>query len=349
MEQDNATLNRVFSDILSREGITVPIQRIEVEGLRDEPGFHWSNPGLKAVSVIAGDRRFSYVVKRLGEHAKREVLVYRALSCYQGFPIPRLFHDVYDGEKGEYWIVTERCVGRPFERQEEFWEQSGLLLARMHAAFWGKTSALPDLFRLERLPDRAWTAVKKMEKGLYSLPAVEMAVLKDVAGPILSDLRDTLEGVGHGSLPVAPPPANCLIHKAFHPPEIMWRRVDERYTPVAVDWEAARVGAPEEDFATAGSLLARGEDDLVKVFVGSYLDELNIRGISLSGDQFLVAVRREALLGQMEGVPWLVSQYLRKRGDEAYAAWCKWVVKGIPVMLSFIRRGIEEGELYRGG
>ena len=87
MKQDSATLNRVFSAILSREGITAPIESLGVEGLRDEPGFHWSNPGLKAVSVIAGYRHFSYVVKRLGEHAKREVLVYRELSSYEGFPI----------------------------------------------------------------------------------------------------------------------------------------------------------------------------------------------------------------------------------------------------------------------
>ena len=349
MTQDIAMLKGVFSTILSREGITAPIQQFDVEGLRDEPGFHWSNPGLKSVSMTAGDRQFSIVVKRLGEHAKREVLVYRALSGHEGFPIPRLFHSVYDDEKAEYWIVTERCVGRPFDCQEPFWEQCGLLLARIHAAFWRRTDALPDLFLIERAPARALTVVRKLIDFLDSLSAGDAGALSHVAGSILSELRPALARVKRERLPVAHPPAKCLIHRAFHPPEIMWRRLDEGYTPVAVDWEQARIGAPQEDFATAGSLLARGEDDLVQVFVGSYLDELNTHGIPLSGEECLISVRSEALLGQMETAPWLVSQYLRKRDEATFAGWCKWVVKELPVVLGYIQRGVEEGDLYGGG
>lgn len=348
MTQDNAALTKVFSSILSQEGITAPIQRIDVKGLRDEPGFHWSNPGLKSVSVIAGDRDFSFVVKRLGKHAKREVLVYRFLCSYEGFPIPRLFHDVYDDDKGEYWIVVEQCAGRSFDREEPFWEQCGLLLARIHAAFWDKTGALPDLFRIERPPDRAWTAVKKFLSFLDSLPAEEAVALEHAAGPILSDLRDTLEGVNRERLPVAAPPANCLIHKAFHPPEIMWRQMDEGYMPVAVDWEVARIGAPQEDFATAGQLLAQGDEGLVRVLVDSYLDELKRHGICVSGDQFLVAVRGDAILGQLEITPWLISQYLRQYDDESFAKWCEWAIGRIPQLLGYIRCGIGVGDLHQG-
>ena len=348
MKQDNATLTRIFSFILSQEGITAPIQWINVKGLRDEPGFHWSNPGLKSVSVTAGNRHFSFVVKRLGKRAKREVLVYRFLSNYEGFPIPRLFHNMYDDDKGEYWIVTECCIGRPFDRKEQFWEQCGLLLARIHVAFWDKTDALPDLFRTEPPTDRTWTAVKKLIGFLDSLPGEETVALEHVAGPTLSDLRTALEGVSHERLPVAPPPANCLIHKSFHPPEIMWRQTDEGYVPVAVDWETARIGAPQEDFRVAGQLLAQGEDGLVQVLLDSYLDELNTHGISLSRDQFLIAVRGDAILDQMETTPWLVSEYLRRRDDKSFAKWCEWVVKEIPRILGYMRCGIEEGEICQG-
>ncbi len=120
MKYDDATLTRLFSSILSLEGISAPIQRIDVNDLRDEPGFHWSNLGFKSVSVTAGNRHFPFVVKRLGKHAKGEVMVYRFLSNYQEFPIPRLFHDMYDDDKREYWIVMERCIGRSLAHKEQF-------------------------------------------------------------------------------------------------------------------------------------------------------------------------------------------------------------------------------------
>lgn len=115
MKQDDIAMNVVFSAILQREGVAAPIEKINAQELRDEPGFHWSNPGLKLVHVTAGVRQFAFVVKRLGKHARREVLVYRFLSNHPAFPIPRLFHDVYDDSRDEYLIVTERCIGRPID------------------------------------------------------------------------------------------------------------------------------------------------------------------------------------------------------------------------------------------
>ena len=346
--QEDPTLTTVFSSILSQQGITDPIQKIDVQGLHDEPGFHWSNPGLKVVSVTAGERNFSYVVKRLGRHAKREVLVYRFLSNYETFPIPRLFHDVYNDDTEEYWIVTEKCIGRPLARKEQFWEECGVLLSRIHAAFWGKIDALPSLFHLERPSHRRHTIVKDLREFFDSLSATEAATVEQITGPAaLNDTRTALQRVNLERLPAVAPPMNCLIHKSFHPPEIMWRQTGEGYVPVGVDWETARVGAPQEDFGVVGQLLAKGEEDLFQVLLSTYLDELGGHGISLPREPFLAAVRGEAAQDQMKLAPWLVSQYIKRSDDESFAGWCDWAAQEIPRILEYVRRHVATGEVYQ--
>ncbi|MBN1402102.1 MAG: aminoglycoside phosphotransferase family protein [Anaerolineae bacterium] len=346
-EWRDPTLGPVLSATLARQGITQPIDRIEVEGLRDEPGFHWSNPGLKLLTVTVGDWRGSFVVKRLGAHARREVLVYRFLADYPDFPLPRLYHSIYDEENGEYWILMERCVARPLGGQTQFWEQCGLLLARIHAAFWDHTDDLPALFHLERPPERAWTAAQKLRVFLSSLAEADRLALDQIAGQALEELRPALEHVHRERLPTEPPPDRCLIHKSFHPPEIMWRETEAGYPQVAVDWETARVGAPQEDFRAAGGLLAQGEQGLCDVLVSTYLDELARHGIHLPRDPFWIAVRHEALLDEMATVPWLVAQFLRRRDDELFSVWCDWVVQEIPRLLGHIARAIKAGDLER--
>lgn len=346
MKKEETILKNVFSSILSNEGITTPIDRIDVEGLRDEPGFHWSNPGLKSIRVTVGETELNFVVKRLGEHSKREVLIYRFLADYPKFPMPRLFHNIYDDEKNDYWFVTERCVGRSFSKSEDFWRECGLLLARIHAIFWEKTNSLPDLFNPPRESDRALRMVENLIAFIDGLSKQEIADLPEAIGPILDDLRVTLVDVDYERLPSEPPPVKCLIHKSFHPPEIMWREVDDGFLPLAVDWETARIGAPQEDFGVIGQLLSQGEEYLVRVLLDAYLNELSKWGVSLSFSSFMADVRREAILGQLSVAPWLVTEFLKRRDEKAFAEWSEWAAREIPCGLAYLRKGILDGDLY---
>ena len=147
---DTSKLRSAFSTILQKNGITDPIEKLEILGIQDEPGLHWSNPGLKKVVVFVHDKYFPYVVKILGVHSKREILIYRFLSNQNDFAIPNLYYDVFKDDEKEYWMVIEECISCEFSTSEAFWEQVGILLGRIHYPYWNKTDDLPEFFKIER-------------------------------------------------------------------------------------------------------------------------------------------------------------------------------------------------------
>lgn len=338
----------VFASILSRNGITAPLEKLEIEGVHDEPGFHWSNPGVKMVSAFAGGKRYPFVLKRLDEHSKREALVYRFLSGQEGFPIPRLFHDMYDDDRKEYWIVIEQCVSRDFTRPEDFWKQCGLLLARIHVAFWGRVDTLPRFFYIDIETERLRKAVDSLTGFLESLSSQENEILDNELELSLSNLRSALDGVVRERLPELSRVGRCLLHGAFHSPEIMWREISGEYVPLGVDWERSKVGIPAQDLAVGVSkLLAKGEDALFAKFLDTYLSELSVHGVTLARDEILSSVRHEALAHMMAAeIPFVLQTYLRVRHDEAFTEWCQWLRQDIPDSLQFIQSEIESGRIY---
>lgn len=345
---EESAFTGVFASIISKEGITDPIDRLELEGIHDEPGFHWSNPGVKLVSAYACGQRYPFVLKRLGEHSKREVPVYRFLSVQEAVPAPKLFHDMYDDDRKEYWIIIERCVGREFDRPEDFWEQCGLLLARIHAPFWDRTDALPDFFHMDMETERLRKAVEKANGFLESLEAQEKADLEHETGFSLSSLHSVLKGVNRERLPDPPDAGHCLIHGSFHSPEIMWRDTPDGYMPVGVDWERSRAGIPAEDLAfSVNTLLAKGEDSLFGVLLDTYLSELGRHGSTLSRDSIEASICYENLVHTMSAlIPFLLPTLLRVRHDEAYREWCLWARQDIPQSLRFLQSEIESGRIY---
>jgi hypothetical protein len=55
-------LYQVFSSILLENGIKASLEKFDIEGVHDEPGFHWSNPGVKMVSALAGGKSYPFVL-----------------------------------------------------------------------------------------------------------------------------------------------------------------------------------------------------------------------------------------------------------------------------------------------
>ena len=338
----------MFSTILSGDGITASIENLEIEGIMDEPGLHWSNPGVKQASVYAGGTCHQFVVKRLGEHSKREILVYRFLSAQKGFPIPRLYHDVYDDNTQEYWMVIERCVGRQFTNTGDFYEQCGLLLARIHAPFWDKTDTLPDFFQTRKETRRLPKAIDRLSAFIESLSKREIITLEAGLGTSIDELHSAVSKVNREYLPESLETTRCLIHGSFHPPEIMWREVPGEYTPVGVDWEGSRVGNPTEDLSfSVQNLLAKGEDTIFSDFIDTYLSELKEHGVNRDRDEISADTRHEAHVRMMSRqIPFVLQTYLRVHNDDSYAGWCRWFWQNHPDTMRFVQSEIESGRIY---
>ena len=348
MMSEESKMDSVFQFILSNKGITAPIEKLEIEGVMDEPGLHWSNPGVKQISVYANGKRHQFVLKRLGDHSKREILVYRFLSAKNGFPIPRLYHDVYDDNTKEFWMVIERCVGRDFPNLADFYEQCGLLLARIHASFWDRINTLPEFFRTKTERVRLGNAIDRLSRYLESLSKQDIMNLDEELGISIDDLHSVVHEVDREGLPVSLETARCLIHGSFHSPEIMWREVSGEYIPVGIDWESSRIGIPAEDLAFGiPTLLAKGENDMFSNLVDTYLSELKAHGINLDRDKISTSIRHEAHIKLMSSViPFVLQTYLKVRDNESYTKWCQWLKQDIPKTIRFVQSEVESGHIY---
>ena len=345
---NNIVLNEVIPSILYDMGISSPVDRIEIDGLIDMPGHHWSNPGVKQISAYAGGDEYRFVLKTLAEHSKREIDVYKFLNAIENFPIPRLYHSVYDEENGEYLMIIERCLERDFPAPEEFWEECGKLLARIHSVFWNKSDSLPSLFHLEQKTDRMTIAVERLKEFFDSLNNGNVNLLESELNVSLTDLRSCLEEIDITCLPAVSTPALCLLHGSFRSPEIMWRETHDGYTSLGVDWEACRIGHPAVDLAFGvQNLLPKGESGLFDTFLDSYIRELEPDELITDRDSLITIARQESLIKVMDGViPFLLQTYMKVRNDESYRKWCEWLKSSLSDTIRYVIDTITSGDIY---
>jgi aminoglycoside phosphotransferase (APT) family kinase protein len=314
----------------------------EIRGLRDEPGFHWANPGIKEVTVHLGDTQHAMVLKSLTEQSRREVLVYRFLDQQQGFPSPRLYDSGYDEDGRDFWIVTERCVGKDCGGTAGFHHEIGILLARIHAAFWNRTDALPSLFHQPRGDGGMAAALGRLRKFVQALTRDQSGQLDDDLNGVFAALVAAQKGMEPeypGTDSRAP---RCLIHGAFHPPEIMWRERSGRYDPVGVDWESSYAGQPEEDFAAvSGKLFSREDEVSLQALYDAYGSEMKHREICVDVKALRLAVRRLAVVHMLgTTIPFVAQQYLRKAGDSDFSKWLVWAKEELSHSVRFVTREI---------
>lgn len=345
---DILKLHPIFASILLKNGITDPIDKIEIQGIEDEPGLHWSNPGLKKILLSVQDRSFSYVVKTLGEHSKREILVYRFLANKHNFPMPDLYHDVLKEDEKEYWIVIEECLSREFSASEAFWEQVGILLGSIHCQFWNRTDDLPEFFSITPKVAEMAQAFRIFSDFLESLNPEEKELLERDVMFSSDDMKKVLEGVDYNSILERTDTAKCLVHGAFHHPEIMWIKRENKYRPVGVDWEQARIGVPGEDLRIGADLLAEEDLRSFDTLFDTYLEIMNANRIEISRDELVTAARRKKLIHRMGNeIPWLLRQYLIVCEDIQFANWCQWVRNNMPNKLEFMKSEIKGDLLYK--
>ena len=110
-------------------------------------------------------------------------------------------------------MFIERCIERNFTDSKEFWAQCGLLLARIHAAFWDKVDALPEFFHVNIDKERLGKAIYELMDFMESLTSEDIATLEKDLGLSLTGLRSSLESVDGKRLPEpgVPSPVVCRV------------------------------------------------------------------------------------------------------------------------------------------
>lgn len=345
---NNIMFDNILSSILLDMGITTPVGKFEIDGLLDTPGHHWSNPGVKQISAYSGGNEYHFVLKTLAEHSKREIEVYKFLNTLEDFPVPRLYYSAYNEENDEYWMIIERCLERDFREPKAFWNECGILLARIHSVFWNNTEHLPIFFHPEQKTDRLAAAVGRLHEFLDSLSVSDVDILESEIDVSLNDLNSCLEDTDIERLTDLQTPDLCLIHGSFHSPEIMWRETHDGFTPLGVDWESSRIGSPAEDLCFAAqNLLPKEEGVLFELFMDSYFKELAENEIHTDRKSLLTLIQQEALIKITDGViPFLLQTYLKVRKDKSFEKWCEWLRGSLPNTTRYILDLISSGEIY---
>ena len=235
-------------------------------------------------------------------------------------------------------LCLEHCVGRPFADPRGFWQEVGSLLARIHAMFWDDTGALPAVFDVPRSDAWAWESVRVLTDYVDGLNDDQRATLDDMVGTCWRDLADAAASLEPERMPrTAHSAVRCLVHRAFHAPEIMWREVaGGGYESLAVDWEKASIGVPGQDFRVVSELLSDGRDDLVDTLFDAYFTTLSQHGIRPDVEALRASAYCEAFFDQMVGTRWLLRKYVYVRDDPQLESWREWARQVMPGRIRYL-------------
>lgn len=339
---DKTSIKEIIQHTILNAGLGDKFDSLQISGLKDEPGYHWSNPGVKKIKVKIKDKMHEFVLKNLHDHSKKEALVYRFLNKIDDFPIPKLYHSKYDENEKHYWIITELCVVKEFGDFSFFWKEIGQLLAKIHYPFWEKTDKLPECFKVNKNTDQFIDSVNGFLQFYRSLSEDQIKKIDSLFDSKFSKFVKTIKQVSFDKLPKISETEKCLIHGSFHPPEIAWRKQNGEFVQIGVDWERSRIGIPEEDLqCVVGQLLSENKisetNDLVKV----YLEEMTKYGINFNYDSFFASVKKHACFQVIRSeLPFLIGQYLRFEKDSKFHNWLAWAKEVIPGRLDFSRNEI---------
>ncbi|MFW9879278.1 MAG: hypothetical protein ACFFG0_39880 [Candidatus Thorarchaeota archaeon] len=88
----NRFTKNFFEEVISkRTKKPIKIEGLKIESYYDDPGLHWSNPGVKKVSISTSGEEIELFIKVLQERSKREILVCKFLREFPNFPIPKVY------------------------------------------------------------------------------------------------------------------------------------------------------------------------------------------------------------------------------------------------------------------
>ncbi|MFW9784844.1 MAG: hypothetical protein ACFFFB_21370 [Candidatus Heimdallarchaeota archaeon] len=222
----NNKFNRTFfEDIISKQNKRdIKIKKVRIENYFDDPGFHWSNPGIRKVTLTSNIGRIELIIKILHDRSKREILIYRFLSNYQDFPIPKVYSTEWD-EKNKYYVLIIEfgsTIGEwPFKEPQI--KLCALVLAKIHSFFWDKLDILPNEFFRESYYENRYKYKENAVSFMKKLKNREFELIEGIY-PNLTKLKRSIESLDSSLFTLDQNSIWTLIHGAFHPPEIISRR-----------------------------------------------------------------------------------------------------------------------------
>jgi len=323
-----------FENIISKQtNKPIDIENLKIESYYDEPGFHWSNPGIRKVTIATTNDKIELIIKILHEKSKREILIYRYLSKFQNFPIPKVYYSEYDEDAKNYILIVEfgDSVGEiPFKEPQI--ELCGKLLARIHSYFYDKIDTLPDIF-FQNSDNYYQTRYQFKDNAisfLTTLKDTERKILEKIY-PNIHILQNAIESLENSFFIIEPFTNWTLIHGAFHPPEIVLKKGDSEGVPLGVDWENSRVGHPAEDIVgITGQIVYWGEPHYYSLMINSYIEELNKHHIDIDKKALEKEMIIENIILGIRGIPFLWRQYLRNKDNPKFTGWVNWFEESCP-------------------
>jgi len=321
-----------FQEIISKQmNKPIEVEDLNIVSHYDEPGFHWSNPGIKKVTITTSRSEIELIIKILHEKSKREILVYRFLSKFQNFPIPQIYYSEYDEATNFYALIIEFGDGIgewPFKEPQI--ELCGILLARIHSYFWDKINTIPDFFVQKSYYISRYKSKENTVSFLNKLKDKDLKIMKEIY-PNLNTLKQSIESLDKEFFIVEPYTNWTLIHGAFHPPEIVLKKGESKRIPLGVDWENSRIGHPGEDLAgITGQLADWGRPHFYELLIDSYLKEMNNHRIAIDREALKKEIIIENIIREVRSLPWLWGQYLKNKDDNSYSVWVNWVEENMP-------------------
>jgi hypothetical protein len=329
---ENKFTSGFFENILSNEtGKPVKITELKIEGYYDDPGLHWSNPGVKKVTILTSTQTIELILKILHVKSKREILIYRFLSEQSNFPIPKVHYTEYDENRKNYILIIdfEDAIGEwPFKEPEI--KLCGKLLAQIHSYFHNKIDLLPEFFSLESYYKSRFKFKDNSISFLEKLTKEEQEVIETIY-PDIHVLRNTIESLDKGFFIIEPYTHWALIHGSFHPPEIVAKRGKKEKVPLGVDWESSRIGHPAEDIiGISGQLADWGKPHYYELLLNSYLEEIRKNKIDIDKTALEREIIVENIISKIKNLPFLWNQYLKNKDDINFSNWVNWFEKSIP-------------------
>ncbi|MFX1325848.1 MAG: aminoglycoside phosphotransferase family protein [Promethearchaeota archaeon] len=326
-----------FEEIISKQTKRpIKVKDLRIENYLDEPGLHWSNPGIRKVSITTNIGRIELIVKTLHERSKREILVYRFLSRHQGFPIPKIYYTECDEINNIFVLITEfgDIIGEwPFREPQI--QLCALLLAKIHSFFWDKVDTLPDLFFRKSYYDNRYKFKENAVSFLNNLNSKEIEMIEEIY-PNFNTLKRSIKSLDKSFFNNDPDAIWTLIHGAFHPPEIVSRMEKNKVLPLGVDWENSRVGYPAEDLVgIIGQLADWGEHHFHSLMVDTYMEEMKNQGITIEKKSLENDIIVENIITRIKGLPWLWNQYLINKDNPAFSRWTSWFKESMPKITNF--------------
>ncbi len=218
----------------------------------DDPAL----PSSLVVKVPPKDRKTREAVIQFGAFI-REIFFYRSIASRVPIRTPKVYAMELDAESGNGIILLEDCSQMKsflFDQiPPSFHEllQMASSLARLHAAWWGKTEKLP--LSIKRGGYETWNTW---------LTDTQSGWRRWLSSPLSAQLDDSKELLGQRlsnefvSLSNAMPSDNLTFcHMDFHVQNIFYDAVRAEDPIVVIDWDSCGVGCGPHDLAYLMSLL----------------------------------------------------------------------------------------------